>query len=365
MSWRFLLFISTFFAIYGGANALIFRWLRPVLPAAGPWRLGLMLWFGLMVLSPVISRNLESWGWLRPAAVFDVVGYYWMGLVFVGIFLLGLAKLAGWLLPIGPKTAVWLGLLATAAAFAYGYYEAANPGLSFVTVEAKLPPGVKRIRIAQIADQHLGYTINSDRLANVCRLVASQKPDIVVSTGDLLENTMADPAAVLEPLRRLDPPLGKWAVLGNHEFYMDLNAALEYHRMAGFELLRGQGRALPGALSLAGVDDRPQSDGPAERAMLQALPQDMPVVFLKHRPDVTDESRGRFDLMLCGHTHGGQMFPFGLIVRRVFPMLEGLHQLPGGEKVFVSRGSGLWGPPLRILAPPEVVIIDLVPAGAK
>jgi len=119
-------------------------------------------------------------------------------------------------------------------------------------------------------------------------------------------------------------------------------------------------------INIAGADDPVvksygRSREAPEREILSGLPGDKFTLFLKHRPDVEKSAEGLFDLQLSGHAHKGQLFPFTLIVRLVFPQIAGLYDLSSGSRLYVSRGSGTWGPPIRFLAPPEVTVIDLVP----
>ena len=121
---------------------------------------------------------------------------------------------------------------------------------------------------------------------------------------------------------------------------------------------------MSGLINIAGVDDPVvrgygQSPGVPERQLLSSFPKDKFTLFLKHRPDVEQSSEGLFDLQLSGHAHKGQLFPFTLVVRLVFPRIAGLYRLASGSWLYVSRGTGTWGPPIRFLAPPEVTVIDL------
>jgi hypothetical protein len=124
-----------------------------------------------------------------------------------------------------------------------------------------------------------------------------------------------------------------------------------------------------GLISIAGVDDPAViSSGlagkVAEKELLSGLPGDKFTLFLKHRYEVEKEAVGLFDLQLSGHGHKGQIFPFMLVVRLATPYIAGLYDLSLGSLLYVSRGSGTWGPPIRFLAPPEVTVIDLVPEKA-
>jgi hypothetical protein len=129
-------------------------------------------------------------------------------------------------------------------------------------------------------------------------------------------------------------------------------------------VLRGESVTVAGAINLAGVDD-PAGPGvgssdTGEKRLLSSLPKEKFVLFLKHRPSVDRESLGLFDLQLSGHVHCGQIFPFRLITRLFYPYVAGFYPLPHGSSLYVNRGSGTWGPPIRFLAPPEVTIVDIV-----
>ena len=158
---------------------------------------------------------------------------------------------------------------------------------------------------------------------------------------------------------------GKFAITGNHEFYAGLSHSIGFTEKAGFTILRGRGLNVSGLLNIAGVDDiagKPYGlmKQVSEKAMLSKLPRNQFILFLKHRPVMGKEARGLFDLQLSGHTHKGQIFPFTLITKLSYPNQAGLLTLAKNTHLYVSRGTGTWGPPIRFLAAPEVTIIDLV-----
>jgi predicted MPP superfamily phosphohydrolase len=153
---------------------------------------------------------------------------------------------------------------------------------------------------------------------------------------------------------------GKYAVTGNHEYIAGLTQSLEHIRQFGFKLLRQEAVTVDNVLTIVGIDDPMEGSTTDETALLSSLESDRFILFLKHRPDVPEGSRGLFDLQLSGHTHRGQIFPFSLITGRVYPLQDGLYDLEKGSKLYTSRGSGTWGPPMRVLSPPEVTIIELV-----
>ncbi len=158
--------------------------------------------------------------------------------------------------------------------------------------------------------------------------------------------------------------MGKYAVTGNHEFYAGLPEALDFTQKTGFLLLRGQAHTLQNGLTIAGVDDptgRFQAPPNAlpENKLLGEIPENQFVIFLKHQPIVDANSIGLFNLQLSGHTHNGQIFPFGLLVRLVYKLNPGFTKLEKGSVAYISRGTGTWGPPVRFLAPPEVTLIEI------
>ena len=229
-----------------------------------------------------------------------------------------------------------------------------------MTIVAELPPNVERLRVLLTADLHLNLTFGPERLEKIVRLMAAQKPDIVVAAGDMVDGWIPPRYGLARILSRLKPPLGKYAVLGNHEGYAGTDYSVRFLEKAGFIVLRNRSATPGGALNLAGVDDSGWKAGGADDARALARPRSgLFTILLKHRPRVSPQARGRFDLQLSGHTPGGQIFPFNLGVALVYPMIKGLYRLEGGALLYTAPGTGAWGPPMRVLCPPEITVIDL------
>jgi predicted MPP superfamily phosphohydrolase len=157
------------------------------------------------------------------------------------------------------------------------------------------------------------------------------------------------------------PPLGAYAVIGNHEHYAGMDNSLRFLQTAGFTVLRGEA-AVTGGIVLAGVDDPGTRDPghPARldtRKALESVTGDDFVVLLKHQP-VVDHGTP-FDLQLSGHVHGGQIFPFVYLTRLIYGVHTGLTRLADGRLLYVSRGAGTWGPPIRLFAPPGITLITI------
>ena len=376
-----LAFLLVYLAIYGGAHGYVFWKIHQVLPLMGTrFYLLLALFFAVMVFGPIGVQMLDRAGFFRLASVYALVSHSWIAIIFWFVCLLLAADL--WNLAVWIVGRIWpavqaammphtlaLGLsgIVVAVACVWSVIEANHIGIHYVTIRTPtLAPGDKPITIAQISDMHLGVGVGQRRLRQVVDILENTAPDVVVSTGDLLDSPLESIEDLARMLQSVRPPLGKYAVFGNHEFYAGVDNSIAFHQAAGFTLLREQAVPVSDRLRIAGVDD--PDGGPVrelaltdEDAVLPASRGQAFSLLLKHRPTVREKSLGRFDLQLSGHTHGGQVFPFNFVVYRLFPLKAGLHELAEGSLLFVSRGTGTWGPPMRLLSPPEVTLIRLEP----
>jgi predicted MPP superfamily phosphohydrolase len=369
MSW----FYFSYFTIYSAMNLVVFLRLRPLLPTfRGRWA-AVLAFIALVVMAQVFARMAERAGHHPLAWSWAALGYWWMGfcsLCFMTALLSwllqgGLALARAWT-PLdvpaaSPRLFAGLALAAALGLTAFGAWEAGHPQIERLALTTdKLPPGRDRLVIVQVSDVHLSILTRQVRLAALTALVAAQKPDLVVSTGDMIDGTLFEHEDLAGSWSALNPPLGKYAITGNHEFYVGVDNAMEYLARCGFTVLRGQTARPGGLLNLAGVDD-PTFPGfrEQEARALDDRDSSLYTILLKHRPSVEPSSLGRFDLQLSGHTHRGQIFPFNYVTGAVYPMQEGLYRLPSGSSLYTSRGSGTWGPPLRIGSPPEVTVVEI------
>lgn len=278
-----------------------------------------------------------------------------------------LAGLAGaltrhsWWPLLSAKRAVPAAIVLTVGIVLYANYMARNPGLQHIVIQTrKLPEDVQSLRVVQLSDVHLGSLIDVDDLKKVVTLAAEAKPDMVVMTGDLVDDDMSARQADAALLATLAPRYGMYAVLGNHEYHSGLENSLRFIERAGFKLLRGEA-VETGGIVVAGIDDeslRHSLSVEPVRLLREWQDSGLFVLSLKHRPSPPPGADGLYDLQLSGHTHGGQMWPGHFLIRWANShYLSGLYEKSG---VYVSRGSGFWGMPLRFLAPPEVTLIELV-----
>ena len=374
------LFLLAFLSIYGSVHLYAFLKVRSALSFGTGTGIILGIFMVIMTCAPIIVRILERSGYEIPARTISYIGYTWMGVLFLFFsisLLMDLYRLcaytAGLILPfdtgrfIPPARAAFLITLISALCISlYGYFEALNIRAEKIVIRSsKIPESIGRLRIAQISDVHLGLIVRQQRLNRIIQVIREADPDILVSTGDLVDGQINELSSLARSLKEVNPRYGKYAVTGNHEFYAGLTQALEITRNAGFHVLRGESVKISDLISIAGVDDPTGkrfglSKGASEEELLSGLDGDTFTLLLKHIPVVRNNTHATFDLQLSGHTHRGQIFPFRLIIGLFFSHVAGLYDLYDGAHLYVSGGTGTWGPPIRFLSPPEVTVIDII-----
>ena len=376
------LFLLTFFLLYGSLHLYFFLKIRAAFAPGGPAQAILIVLLVLGLMAPIIVRAAERAGLEMLVRFVAWTGYVWMAVVllfFSAGLLIDLWRLlvhvAGLVLRADvtrylptARTIFFIPLTMALAISGYGFFEARQIRTERVEIRsAKLPKTLERLRIVQISDVHIGVLVRGERLAEILRRVREASPDLVVATGDLVDGQLDSMAEAEAQLREIRPRYGKYAVTGNHEFYAGLDDALEFIKGSGFTLLRGEVASVAGTIDLAGVDDptiRRSSPrgGLSDREVLsRGAGGGRFAILLKHQPHVERDAPGAFDLMLSGHTHKGQIFPFSLVTRRFFHYHSGNYRLANEVLLHVSRGTGTWGPPIRFLSPPEITVIDLIP----
>jgi len=230
----------------------------------------------------------------------------------------------------------------------------------------RLPAHASGYAIVQLTDVHIGPTLGRAFLEHVVREANALGPDLVVITGDLVDGTVETLRDLVEPLRDLRARDGVFFVTGNHEYYSGADAWIAHLRTLGIRVLRNERVAIGDAFELAGVDD-----ASARRSGLPGHGQDVPravagrdperaVVLLAHQPKaLKDAVPAGVDLQISGHVHGGQLVPFNWIARIDQPFVAGLHKV-GATWLYVSMGTGYWGPPMRVGSRSELTRIELV-----
>jgi hypothetical protein len=368
-----IVFLLIFIFLYGGLNFYAFSRAKNVFNCSRKVQVIVIILLVLMILAPVIIRLVESRHLETLARSMAYIGYLWMSFIFLFFFLDIALNLLRHICKFFFKSAgsvlirnivFGLSVLFTFVSVMYGFFDAQRVRVKKLEVhtEQSLPNNGK-IRIVQISDVHIGLIIREKRLQTILDCVKDANPDILVSTGDLLDGELNNVMPQARQFDQIKPKYGKYAITGNHEYYAGIEKSLEFTRNAGFEILRDETRQVAG-INITGIDDvtgkkwGPKRDNPRLVNILPALQNNKFILLLKHQPFVNDSEN--FNLQLSGHTHGGQIFPFMFITRLFFSKNYGYYELGKNKSLYVTRGAGTWGPPVRIFAPPEITIIDLI-----
>lgn len=221
----------------------------------------------------------------------------------------------------------------------------------------------KGYKIIQLSDVHVGNTLKKEFVRELVTTVNAQNPDMVVITGDLVDLKVEEIKEDLAPLKNLKSKHGTFFVLGNHEYFHGAYESIAYLETLGIKALTNSSIMIEDKFNLVGINDyfgyRAGYLEPDVKKAFENVDENLPTIVLAHQPKMIKELRAyKPDLMLSGHTHGGQIFPFGLLVLLDQPYLSGLYH-DNGTQVFVSKGTGFWGPAIRVLAESEIVEITI------
>ena len=367
---RFALFISIVLSVWSAFH--VYAYLRafsiPALARSMPPAARVVV-FLLLCLTYPVGRLLATWAPGHVARAVETAGAIWMGVLFLAVAMFLLADVVtgfGRLWPAAVVAARVAALVAAALLSVVALVQDAR-GPRVVRYEVKvpsLPGGRSELKVVQLSDLHLGTLLGGRWLGRRVRDVNALAPDLVVVTGDLVDAAVGPVEPLVPELGKLSAPLGVWGVTGNHEYYAGLERSVALYEAAGIRTLRDAwGEAAPG-LVLAGVDDltaRRQLglDGRSLDRAFAGVPRDAVVVLLSHSPLLVRDAAARgARLMLSGHTHGGQLWPFVYLSSIAYPFQAGRYDVDGMTLV-VSRGTGTWGPPMRLFFRSEIVEVTL------
>ncbi len=346
------------------ASGHYYIWLRFVAAAELPTAVHTIATIAIALLAP--SLPLASF-YLRRLPRTKAMPYVWLAYTWFGfaVYLLcaaAVTHLVCAVAEVDPRSAAIVGVAAAAATVIYGLVHVARG--PFVRrqriVLPTLPAAADGYTIVQLTDVHIGPLLGEAFAADVVAKVNALAPDLIVITGDLVDGHLHELRRHIEPMRGLRARDGVYAVTGNHEYHWDANAWLEHLRSLGIRTLRNQHVTIHDAFELAGVDDSTATeDIPAALAGKNAA---LPVILLAHHPRViTRAVAAGVDLQLSGHTHGGQLLPLGWLSRLFDPHVSGLARF-GTTWLYVSEGTGFWGPPMRVGTSSEIALLTLARA---
>ena len=376
----FLVFLAVALSLVGGMH--YYLWVRMVRDVQMPPHWARAATLALVVLAIAMPATLFTARLLPGSAVRPLlwISFIWMGMGFLLVAFLGMAdmaRLAAFVIarlrgPSDPDPARRVLLARTLAAgvgglvtglSAFGIRSALS-GIQVKELEVRLrglPPDLAGFRLVQISDVHVGPLLRKDWVAHVVDQIRSLSPDLVAITGDLVDGRVHEIREHVAPLAKIEARRGVYFVTGNHEYYSGVEEWYAHLPSLGVRPLRNERVEVAPGLELAGIED-PTGKPDLEAALDGRDASSGALVLLAHQPRQFHEAaKHGVSLTLSGHTHGGQIWPFSWIVALAQPYLAGLHRR-GDSQLYVSRGTGFWGPPMRIFAPAEITLLKLQPA---
>jgi len=324
---------------------------------------GMVLWAVFF-----LGRFLGHGGTGRLAMTLELLGMNWMAVVFlvtVSLLAVDLITGGGFLLPRVAPSLRGFALVAGGALSVVALVQGLRPPVvqNYDVHLHGLPHEVNGTVLVAMSDLHIGTLLGKQWLEARVAQVQAQQPDIVVLLGDISEGHGQHQEELTPVLRRLSAPLGVWAVLGNHEFHGRYDTGTSIVNYDGFQVLNNSWAEVRPALVLAGVDDLTanhrsgQGGDPISKSLAGRPPG--ATVLLSHTPWQADKAASAgVGLMLSGHTHGGQIWPFSYLVQHIYPLLGGRYEVDG-MTVIVCRGTGTWGPRMRLWRPGEILRVTL------
>ncbi len=377
----FLLFFGIVLSVYALINSYIFvRALRTFEPGSLV-RTIFVVGFWLLAFSYVAGRILEKVYLSFLSDVFTWVGSFWLAAMlyfFLAVVLFDLLRLIDFFIPFfhyfshfslyGKPFALTLSTsIVVFGVVLAGHINALHPRVKEIRIPLDLPAGnEKNLRLLMASDIHLGTIISTGRLTKMIKLINELKPDAILLSGDIVDEDLApvirqDLGSLLKTLRA---PLGVYGTTGNHEYIGGAIQAVDYLKKHGITMLGDSMIHLSNKVYLAGREDIDSKRfNHKKRANLESYSSQREensfLIVLDHQPRAIAEAvQAKAGLLLCGHTHHGQLWPLNYITQKAFPLSWG-YRVFGGTRVYVSSGLGSWGPPVRIGNRPEVVLITL------
>ena len=366
------IFIIVVLTIWSGMHLYVF-WRAASVPIihqhiSRGWLVGIavFLW-----ASFILGQFLGHSGVAVIARPLEFLGANWLGVLFLMLSCLLAAEVItgfGFFLPRHSPAVRGGALLAAGILSVIALVQGFRPPVvrDYEVRLADLPPDAEGTVIVAISDLHLGSLLGERWLGERVEQVQALHPDALVLVGDIIEGhgQLEIERRMVPVLRRFSAPLGVWAVTGNHESHGDVEAAARIFQEAGIYLLRNTWKKARPGIIIAGVDDPSdlrESPRDPERIAnaLTGRPEGAVTIFLSHRPEEAEKAAAAgAHLMLSAHTHDGQIWPFNYIVRAVYPFMAGRYEVKG-MPIIVCRGTGTWGPRMRLWRPSEVLRITL------
>jgi uncharacterized protein len=364
------------FSIFISLNFYIYVRGRQALPNNSIIQSTYLVLFLICSFSFLISAIFENRLPLIISAILENIGGFWMILFLyflIAILFADFLRLIDHFIHIFPQFVrlnyqlvklIYLGVVifSLIVLSIIGYIHFNNPQTVTLNLDiAKKGTNSDELSIVAISDVHLGNIIRKNRLKSYVKLINKQNPDVIVIVGDLFDrNLHAVKAQNMDSvLLQLKSKYGVYAVLGNHDYFANVDSSIHYMAQSGIKLLRDSAITIDNRFVLVGRDDYSNPNRKMLKTIISGIDSKLPIILLDHQPVKLSEAvENNIDLQLSGHTHNGQIYPFSLLVAKFHDLTYG-YRKTGKTNFYVSSGIGLWGAPIRIGTQSELVYIKL------
>jgi uncharacterized protein len=372
-----IIFFSIFFLLYGLINYYVFLRGWQAIPGDSPIRIPYAVIFWTVAVSFIAGRFLERVSITSLSTAVVWVGSFWFAafayFALAALFI-DLLRLANYIIPFFPafiteniartRAVLVLGVSGSVViALVVGYFNAKNPRLKTIDIHIpKSADSLRTLNVAVASDIHLGTIIGNGRLNRIVDTINGLHADLVLFPGDIVDEDLAPVIQqnLGETLRTIKAKYGVYAVTGNHEYIGGVEEACNYLTDHGIRMLRDEVVTIPGNIVLAGREDRSRSQFARKRRtalseLLANVERRKPIIVMDHQPIGLQEAvDAGADLQLSGHTHHGQLWPFGWITEAIYEVSWG-YKKKDKTQFYVSSGVGTWGPPVRLGNTPEII----------
>jgi len=358
----FLIFVAVFLSIYFGAHYFLYRRVADGFSLSGSALNYARAFFIIVSLAFIFDIFLRRQIFIYPVAW---IGVMWVGVMSISFTVMVLKLPFDFLLPGRKKELTVSALILIAAITGYSLYNDSRPPIvKELRIDMQNLPGeLSGFTVVQLSDLQISRLDDVRRLESIVKTVNEQKPDLIVITGDILDEPVDRLPEFVNPFKKLSATHGVIAVPGNHEHYAGMDSFEKFARQTGMTILNNQSTTVAGGIVIVGLDDPTGRSYDDAREILEPLLADggkeKPIILLSHRPYYFEQAvKLGVSLQLAGHTHCGQLPPFDLLVRFYYKYPHGLHQ-NGFSYIYTTCGSGSWGPPMRFSSRSEIVKIVL------
>lgn len=379
--YQFLIFITIFLAIYLAGNFYVFLRGWQALPSNNSARIIYSVLFLFMAFSFITGEIFEKSGIIENNKILILIGSTWLafllyallilmmidivrGLNFFFHFLPSIETLLSENIPLKLMTGV---ISVVSLILAAGIITASYPVIKTVDIKIPRTGGIESsLNIVMASDIHLGRIVGRKKFKLLVDTINTLEPDIVLFPGDFFDETLGpvvrdNMGGLVESIRA---KYGVYAVTGNHEYIGGVADAVNFMEKHKIRVLRDEAIEINGSFILAGREDRSikRFSGKNRKSLKEILEGKnlkLPVILMDHQPsDIAESVAQNIDLHLSGHTHNGQLWPVNLITNAIFEVACGYRKIDN-TNIFVSKGYGTWGPPVRTTGRPEIVVIQI------